>query len=387
MLDKKLCDRLCRSASLIIGRHVLITDKDGIVVGSDDPTRIGTLHAASLPVMEQGRQMYHSKASADQLFGTRPGTTIPLSIEGEVIGSIGITGSPEDISKYAELIHQIAQTFIEFSLQQRSSADRDYKLRNLLHDIAGGVQEGAVENIRQRAFDLGYDLELPRVVILLEATPAATEDRQAFAQKYLAPLLNEVFCLPQDIVCQYSDTEVAVLTYVAQGGTVATEKVRRIMDALEMGCEQLHIGVGGPAVGAKALHGAYGDALLALRTLRVRGVEKGHLTVQDISLEKLALQIDRGLCGEVQEHLLPGAPHLLSDSQIVQLVECWCRSLFNFAETARQLHVHKSTLTYRFQKIREQYALDLYSHDTATALYLLILHQKLTAEEDRFPKQ
>lgn len=59
ILNEELCQRLSQSASLIIGRHVLVTNADGIILGSNGPRRVGTLHEVSLGVIASGRQHYH----------------------------------------------------------------------------------------------------------------------------------------------------------------------------------------------------------------------------------------------------------------------------------------------------------------------------------------
>ena len=114
LLDKERCRRLSQSAHAIIGHHVLVTDINGIVLGSDDRTRVGTLHEASLSVLASGKYAYHDHIAANNLAGTKPGMTIPLRIDGHIVGTIGITGNPESISQYAMLIQQLAQTFFDF---------------------------------------------------------------------------------------------------------------------------------------------------------------------------------------------------------------------------------------------------------------------------------
>ncbi|MGE6611568.1 sugar diacid recognition domain-containing protein [Peribacillus sp. NPDC076916] len=44
----KLAQEIANITSEVIGHDVLITDKDGMILGSSDKSRIGTLHQASL---------------------------------------------------------------------------------------------------------------------------------------------------------------------------------------------------------------------------------------------------------------------------------------------------------------------------------------------------
>ena len=118
VLNMEFCDKLVRSASLTIGHNVLLTDDCGVILASADNTRLGSLHEASLSVLKSGKMKYHGHSEAQRLSGTFPGVTIPILMGTQVVGTIGITGAPEEISRYALLIQQLAQLFLSFQQQR-----------------------------------------------------------------------------------------------------------------------------------------------------------------------------------------------------------------------------------------------------------------------------
>ena len=134
-LNRGLCEKLVQSAALAIGHNVLITDERGCILSSSDKGREGSLHEASLEVIRTGQRAYHNNDSASKLAGTMPGMTIPLFMDTEVVGTIGITGSPQEISRYALLIQQMAQIFLTFQSQQQTSAQRASRRQELLRQI------------------------------------------------------------------------------------------------------------------------------------------------------------------------------------------------------------------------------------------------------------
>ena len=83
-----------RETSEISGFNVVITGQDGIIIGSGDPRRIGTFHEASVEVARTQRPAAHDAAAARLLSGVRPGITLPIMLDDEAIGTVGITGSP-----------------------------------------------------------------------------------------------------------------------------------------------------------------------------------------------------------------------------------------------------------------------------------------------------
>lgn len=385
MLEKELCTRISQSASMIIGHNVLVTDKNGIVLGSNDPARVGTLHGASLEVIATGQQIYHNLSGANKLSGTKPGTTIPLSLNDEVIGTVGITGPPEKISKYAVLIQELAQLFMAFQEKQQSSVQRDYQKLRLLQDIAAEVQDDMLEDIHNSAYELGYDLELPRSILWIALTPhgAATQEDAASLRTRVLASLAEQFIHPQDFLCVQSDSELAVCALLPERSTggaldILQQKAQAVINSFASTCSCLQIGIGSLSTGIKSLHTSYEDARLAAHVLQTRDVPHGCLTIDDVFLEKLALNLNPAVCDSVSASILRNILQAKDSEQLMQLVNCWCRSRFNFSKTADALHVHKSTLVYRFRRIQEIYGLDLYDFDKTMALYMLDLRRRLS---------
>jgi sugar diacid utilization regulator len=85
---------------------VLITGTDGIVIGSGDTGRIGTLHEASLQVMRTLEPAWHNAEQARRLTGVRPGMTLPIILDGIAVGTVGITGSPRQVRQFGLVVQR-----------------------------------------------------------------------------------------------------------------------------------------------------------------------------------------------------------------------------------------------------------------------------------------
>ncbi len=89
-MNEEFCQKLVQTASLAVGRDVLVTDEQGIILANSDRTRIGEVHEASLEVMRKQEKIYHGNYEAGRLNATLPGVTMPLLVDGVTVGSIGI---------------------------------------------------------------------------------------------------------------------------------------------------------------------------------------------------------------------------------------------------------------------------------------------------------
>ena len=161
------------------------------------------------------------------------------------------------------------------------------------------------------------------------------------------------------------------------------EKCAALEEQLRVVYERVSIGIGTLANSVESLRVSYENALFALQVLKNRGKTEGaYLATRDVLLEKLASALPESACEEAIALGFRGVWESRQREDILELVEYWCGLRFNFSQTARALHVHKSTLIYRFQRIRDLYGVDLYDQNQAMALYLLCLQYKMKKQSE-----
>ena len=387
VLDKELCDKLVQSASLTIGCNVLITDETCHILSSNDPNREGTLHEASIEVIRTKQKAYHNSAAAMRLSGTMPGMTIPLFMGDDVIGTIGITGSPQEISRYAALIQQFAQIFMSFQSQQQSSAQLDYRKQNLIREIVTFEKRiRDPEDVYALAYEVGVDLNVPRVAILVkngqDGESVITEEEKGLASEQVKEILTKYFSDDQDFICPQNEAEYALLACLPDGlQSSSMEYVIHTCQEMEKDLNQtghsVIIGIGSMANSLEGLRLSYENASFVLRILQAKIREETCLTIADLMLEKLAANLPEDVCEEAANSLFQNILTAPNYDEIISIIECWCRLRFQFTKTAEALHIHKSTLVYRFRRIQELHGLDLYDFDRVVALYLLDIRRKL----------
>ncbi len=64
----------------------------------------------------------------------RQGINLPLRLEGEIVGVIGLTGEPENLRKYGELVCMTAEMMLEQSRLMHLLA-QDSRLRRLVMNL------------------------------------------------------------------------------------------------------------------------------------------------------------------------------------------------------------------------------------------------------------
>ena len=322
-----------------------------------------------------------------KLEGTMPGMTIPLFMGEEVIGTIGITGSPQEISRYAALIQQFAQIFMSFQSQQQTTAQQDYRKQNLIREIVTFDKRiRDPEDVYGLAYEVGLDLNVPRVAILIkngqDGNGQLTEEEKGLAAEHVTEILSKYFSDSQDFICPQNNAEYVVLACLPDGLQESSmESILHTCQEMEQELIQsghpVLVGIGSMAGSLEGLRLSYENASFVLRILQAKIREDSCLSIADVMLEKLAANLPEDLCEEAANTLFQTILHAPNYDEIISIIECWCRLRFQFTKTAEALHIHKSTLVYRFRRIQELYGLDLYDFDRVVALYLLDIRRKL----------
>ncbi len=207
-LDTKMAQDIVARTMRIIDTNINVMDARGRIIGSGDRERIGELHEGALLVLSQGRVVDIDDAVARHLHGVRQGINLPLRLEGEIVGVIGLTGEPENLRKYGELVCMTAEMMLEQSRLMHLLA-QDSRLREelVMNLIQAEENTPALTEWAQR---LGIDFNQPRVVAIVEVDSGQLGVDSAMAE---LQQLQNALTTPErnNLVAIVSLTEMVVL--------------------------------------------------------------------------------------------------------------------------------------------------------------------------------
>jgi carbohydrate diacid regulator len=388
MLSPSLAQEIAGDTSAVIGFNVLITDAEGMVIGSGDSSRVGTFHEASVEVVRTKEPATHNASQAQSLRGVRPGITLPLVTDGRAVGTVGITGTPAQVGRFGLLVKRQTEILIRESVMLRSRLLAERAAEKLLTDIAAYdplVVEGDL--LLFRAADLGFDLRLRRVAVAFEVTVPEPGTRRgarardvALGRSELLRTVRDVFADPQDIVAGTAPGWIGVLHRLPARAPAHAPAAdcRRVTDviAAQDGLTA-RAGIGEPATSVGGLHDSYQDACDALRLgARVDGGSTVH-SIGDLRVHQLLAAVSQS----ARTRLLDLTAARLREQPdwpvLRDTITAWCESGFNLVRASTALHIHRNTVVYRMNKIEQLTGRPLREHRTAMALYLACLADRL----------
>lgn len=354
----------------IIQRNVNIMDAGGYIVGSGDPTRVGSFHKGALAVLQTGRRVEIHPEDVPQWEGVRPGVNLPLRFGGQVVGVVGITGPPEEVRPFGELLREMVQLMLAQArtaeLERVTALAREACLRELLTGV--GEVSGRLE---REARLMGLKEGAPQRVLLCE--PAGVEPGN---YAWVEGLTDQAEAAAR--TCRVAPLLVTgpwegrlVLVAGDPAGRLAAE-IHRVAG------NDVAVAAGLSESDLAGLHRSYRTALLALTAGRRLG-QAGPYAGETLGLEILLSTLEPDTAARFLAGVLGGLPPAASrqGALLRDTLSAYVRLGMSLAAAADDLGIHRHTLTYRLEQVAAATQQDPRTWDGALRLYLGLLVERL----------
>ena len=165
-LDAETAASFLKKLGEHIDYNINIMDREGVIIASRDPSRVGSFHDAAKRLVATGARSEIVEEGPSLPAGVKPGVNLPIVYKGETVGVVGVTGRPGEIEPLAYAVKTSVESMLELEVwKDRALRRQDRKnllINYLLHD--DGASHATVEGL---ALKLGYTPGLLRVPIVL----------------------------------------------------------------------------------------------------------------------------------------------------------------------------------------------------------------------------
>jgi len=382
MLGQALAQQIADEITDVIGHNVLITDEAGIVVGSGDESRVGQFHEASVDVVRARRVISHSSEDVRDLVGTLPGVTLPLMVDGAVVGTVGLSGSPEEVVQFGLVVKRQTEILMQEAARIGSRMTHERATAELLREICEWHHSRmAKAQLLRRGRHLGFDLASPHRVAVIQYQEPDSSDHERMLSDAMA-----VFGAPGQLVAPLARMVVAVAApepATRDSGLAVADRCRALIATLQSRGVRAQAGIGSTASGITALNISARDAFDALQWGPIAEPESTIHEIEHVRLHQALSVVPIDSRVRLTEGLL--GP-LLADRDWPTLREtliAWGDSAFNVTKGANLLHVHRNTLIYRLEKVARIVQRPLDERGLAVALYVTCVLDVLGSAQGR----
>lgn len=178
-LNKQLAQAIVKRTMQIIPNSVNVMDENGVIIASGDPNRLGQHHAGAVlalrknQLIEIDEQLLAQWKLSEVNREIKQGINVPITYLGSNIGVVGVSGLPNQVRHYAELVKMAAELIVEQSAQlEKERWQRRYKEKFILRLVKG---ELSAEQIKQQAAFFNLNVEQGYAACLIKLHDASIE--------------------------------------------------------------------------------------------------------------------------------------------------------------------------------------------------------------------
>lgn len=337
------------TSPLVGGRTINIMDREGIIIASTDQQRIGTFHQGAAEVIATGKPVLIETRDLPRYPGAKEGYNMPIFLEDDLIGVVGIFGCEEQMLNVANLLRvYVTQHFAQKAIAQKQSADTQVRCRLLGLLLLGDT--GQLETISQLSALIPVQLVFPVKVIIIRAD--SRENTREQMGRYTQLFQNLVWQGALDRVrdvygIQNSD---CVIIHSCPGGRHTDEALLKTISMVRQE-HSYRIALSGPCVRLADIPGGMKEAntLISMEGGPVRNLEDNEFKIRYLIYKSL-LHGGSRYAESLYNRLLDSQDACQAQVLLVT-AKVYYQERGSVQKAAERLHLHKNTLLYRMKRL------------------------------------
>lgn len=164
-----LAQDFVEATSLLVGgRTINIMDREGIIIASTEKDRVNTYHQGAAEVIATGKAVLIHREDLPRYPGAKEGFNMPIFLDGDLVGVVGIFGEDEEVRGIANLLRvYVTQYFRQQEYSKREKLETELRGRLLKLLIYG--DDSQTETIIELSDVISVRITFPVKVFLFTA--------------------------------------------------------------------------------------------------------------------------------------------------------------------------------------------------------------------------
>lgn len=371
-ISTRSAQQIVSEISGIVKQNVNMMDEKGYIIASTDSNRIGNFHEGAKKIVDEHLQEFYVSPELETPM-TRAGLNLPIIINEDIIGVIGITGEYNQVFNYGQIVKKMTEILVrENFIRDQERFNEEIKNRFL----ENWILETSVEqdpSLIEKGIKFHVDVTRPRRVIVLRINEfqqlAGTEEGQKKIEKIEKDVHYYICKEQENVFLRLSTKQVCLITPHSDAWmfSLGQELIQRIKNRFDV---QLLIGIDNCVKGTTDVRNSYLKANKAShacffpsRTIRF---------YDQINMEIFIEEIPTNLKKEYLRKIF----HNCSTEEVrnwMRILETYFNSDGSINQTANRLFMHKNTLQYKLKKLKDSTGYDVRLPSNSAVFYMAML--------------
>ncbi len=397
-ITHKLAQSIVDRTMNILGKNINIMDENGVIIGSGDKSRLNQYHEGAAKVIKEGKKLEIYSKDINHLVGAKPGINLPIEHNNKIIGVVGITGEPNEVSPFGEVIKMTVEMMLQQEFLLKELQLEQQARENFIHDLISGRIGNDTDLFITRGQIVGYDILIPRVALVVDIyqfEKTAKQSLQAFkgskeGEIHLQRLKNDVLKTIQGI---FVDTPQEIVSYTGGDRFVVLKTInlkdsdeilrkklfrmgKRIKNTISQQMKfKVTIGIGEYHKGNWGLSKSFKEATQALDVgTKLEGAGAIY-HINDLGIGRILAEIKKDTQQEIIKKTFYSAKEVRGrkiNETLLETLKAFFDNNLSITQTAQAIYVHRNTLLYRLRRVKEITGLDPKKFDDAIQLRIAL---------------
>ncbi|ASA23330.1 CdaR family transcriptional regulator [Paenibacillus donghaensis] len=294
--------------------NINIMDQTGIIIGSGNQERIGTLHHGAVKAIKQKKIV---EINNDEAM-VKKGINLPIELNGKIVGVVGISGEVQETRPFGNLVKSAVILLIDQSM----ILEKENLKNNLKQEFWSLIINSDTlytKDLINQALTYNIHLTKPSQIIYVESPDEIAEDITTSLASF--KMSKNSLC----IVVQETDKMEIFEQQIRNQHPDAFISISNMNDTISDGLVQAKSAL-------RVLRGVYFNEKTIFYSKCEFIADLSKLHRNDTKADRLA-------------HLLE------KNDELIQTLQVYLNCNLNANETAGRLMIHRNTLNYRLNKI------------------------------------
>lgn len=353
MLNVALAEKFIEKIVTYTDYNINIMNDEGIIIASRDKTRVGTFHEIAYQIINEGKDIVEVQEDNTYL-GTRKGLNMPFFHNKRKIGVIGVTGNPQEVRSLALIIRMSLETMLEYELSQEKIYQRkgtkEYFINCLMY------HETDKKELNELCQMLGYDNQILRIPILIQFKEDIDLERMLFKIKegnsHLKQDISSITREKQIII--YKTMSGHFKNFYKDYKFIIGEYLSRFLNYVRQQEIVCHFYVGSVQNKLENYRFSYQHCKWLMLQNHKNNIGMYFYDYVGSYLKSKTPLLEMYQAYNVFDEFLD---HKTKKS-IIEMIEPMTNNNYNLIETSKELFIHRNTLVFRMNKIKDYFNLN-----------------------------
>lgn len=376
-LNREIAQPVVNKIMKVFKFNINIMNENGVIIASGDPMRINQLHRGAQEVIKNNyiKAIHQNEFSKDK--NVLPGVNLPIVFQDNTIGVVGITGNPQEVTKFGEIIKITVESLIAQQQIERLTQHKQLLIDNWFKNFLN--KKTTVSEAITQAEKLNINTSTRTVGIFIEFNEPNNYSLNFYhhMDNFETNINNFFFNYEINF---YSKVEIGTYFLSIKLPKYISFKtflkdIKKTQKQLDKNFGQNYVGISTIVEEFSNLNTAFYETKTICEILQHLENHTSLATINDLGMKPIIYAALKN-----EDYLfLPPLFQMLDqlDDELLHTLQIYYECNMQNKVAIERLHIHRNTLYYRIEKISEFLNADIKSLNIATMIMIYIHYKKV----------